>query len=164
MKKITILIICISLLSTGLFPGNVMAKENGYHEGVTEGEKIAERQHSSLAYWLAGTPSAFLLSPLIGGTATIVTAYLTSPSPEHNELRRLEDEGYSNDYIRGFETGYEDTASSKNVIAAWGATGVAFAARLILALSVDDGQTYLDNSYENPLQRQLPILNIGFEF
>ena len=154
MRKIIILLIFLSLL----FVSSFVANANGYYDGLMEGERAAEREHTTTTYWLIGTPAAFLFTPLLGGGATIVTSYVTSPGPDSRQLARLENEDYSTEYIRGFEDGYKDVAQSKNTRAAWGATGVAFAARLVIILSADT-YTYFDDSFS---PSQVPI--VSFEF
>ena len=155
MKKITVilLIICVVMTSSYAFAGT-------YYEGIEDGRRKAEQEHSSTSYWLVGLPASFFLTPLLGGTATIVTAYARTPDPDNRDLIQLEREDYSTDYVRGFEKGYQDAAKSSNTRAAWGATGVGFLARLAIIMASDDYTTSFDtNTYDD-----LSINQLEFEF
>jgi len=147
---IIILVICV-VLST-----SAVVQADSYYEGRREGERIADNEHSTLPYWAAGIPASFFLSPLIGGTGTIAAAYLMDPNPESGTMTRLSDE-HSEDYLIGFEEGFTERAKSRNVRAAWGATGIGFGARLILVLATMDGANSSQDDY-------IPAFEIKFSF
>lgn len=129
-----------------------------YYDGVTAGEQRAEQEHSTALYWGIGTPAAFVLSPLFGGGATIAAAYLRTPEPDSQIMAEVREE-YPDDYVRGFESGYADYAQSRNTRAAWGATGVAFGARLALILAADEGDIY-----SSPDAQEMPVFEMQFSF
>ena len=151
MKKVLVLILIICVFLSIPFS----AHADSYYEGKREGERIADNEHSTLPYWAAGIPASFFLTPLIGGTGTIAAAYLMGPNPDSGKMARLSEE-HSEDYLIGFEDGYTEKAKSKNVRAAWGATGVGFTARLILILAME-GASASEDDY-------IPIFEMGFSF
>ena len=144
------------LIITIIFTTPSIALADSYHQGRREGQRRAEEEHSTALYWGVGLPAAFLLTPLIGGTGTIAAAYLSDPAPKPRTVQSMSKE-HSEDYAIGFEEGYTDKAQSKNVRAAWGATGIAFGARLILILAAD-------NTYASSEAEYTPAVEVGFSF
>lgn len=148
MKKIAslFLIICIVVVFS------LQVNAGSYHEGLREGERLADREHSAVLFWVIGFPAAVLFSPLLGGGLTLIVAYSSNPRPDSSRMSLLSRE-HSSDYVMGVEDGYRSAARSKNIRAAWGSTGTAFVINVLFILATYEAR---------PEPVHIPVFSFNF--